>query len=80
MCFEFFIKGEIVNFSSNLCSIGVSTWSIKQILNNVNSVLLEIIPITSMKKKMETEDDDLDKRNDDWWRLEKFQIGRRRFC
>jgi hypothetical protein len=33
-----------------------------------------------MKKKVEVEDDDLDKRNEDWWRLEKFQIGRRRFC
>jgi len=34
-----------------------------------------------MKKKVdEEEDNDLDKRNEDWWRLEKFQIGRRRFC
>lgn len=33
-----------------------------------------------MKKKVDVEDDDLDKRNDDWWRLEKSQIGRRRFC
>ena len=33
-----------------------------------------------MKKKVDDDDDDLDKRNEDWWRLEKFQIGRRRFC
>jgi len=33
-----------------------------------------------MKKKVDEDDDNLDKRNEDWWRLEKFEIGRRRFC
>ena len=35
-----------------------------------------------MKKKENTHDDEnlADKKNDDWWRLEKFQIGRRKFA
>ncbi len=32
------------------------------------------------KKKKEIEDENLaSKKNDDWWRLEKSQIGRRKF-
>ena len=32
------------------------------------------------KKKNDIEDEDLaSKKNDDWWRLEKFQIGRKNF-
>ena len=32
------------------------------------------------KEKLDIEDEDLaDKKNDDWWRLEKSQIGRRKF-
>jgi hypothetical protein len=31
--------------------------------------------------KEEIEEEDIaDKRNGDWWRLEKSQIGRRRYC
>jgi len=31
-------------------------------------------------KKEENEENIVDKRNDDWWRLEKSQIGRRNYC
>lgn len=34
----------------------------------------------SKKEKIDEEEDITDKRNDDWWRLEKSQIGRRRYC
>jgi len=33
-------------------------------------------------KKKEEKDDEVNlaiKKNDDWWRLEKFQVGRRKF-
>jgi len=36
--------------------------------------------VNKKEKKVEKEQDIADKRNDDWWRLEKFQIGRRKFC
>jgi len=32
-----------------------------------------------VKKKEDKEENIAEKRNDDWWRLEKFQIGRRNF-
>jgi hypothetical protein len=33
-----------------------------------------------MKKKEDSDDENLAiKKNEDWWRLEKFQIGRSRF-
>jgi len=32
------------------------------------------------KEKIYEEEDIADKRNDDWWRLEKSQIGRRKYC
>jgi len=33
-----------------------------------------------MKKKEESDEEDIaDKRNKDWWRLEKSQMGRRNF-
>jgi len=31
-------------------------------------------------KKTDDEENIADKRNEDWWRLEKSQIGRRKFC
>jgi hypothetical protein len=34
-----------------------------------------------MNKKEEMDDENIaDKRNEDWWRLEKSQIGRRKYC
>jgi len=34
-----------------------------------------------MYKKREIEDENLaSKRNEDWWRLEKFQLGRKKFA
>jgi len=30
--------------------------------------------------KTDEEENTADKRNEDWWRLEKSQIGRRKFC
>ncbi|NJK78045.1 MAG: hypothetical protein HC944_04130, partial [Nanoarchaeota archaeon] len=33
-----------------------------------------------MNKKKDKEDENIaSKRNDDWWRLEKFQIGRKKY-
>jgi hypothetical protein len=32
------------------------------------------------KEKIDEEEDLVAKRNDDWWRLEKSQIGRRKYC
>jgi hypothetical protein len=33
-----------------------------------------------MTKREDKDDENLaDKKNEDWWRLEKFQIGRRKF-
>ena len=32
-----------------------------------------------MKKKYNEDENLASKRNEDWWRLEKFQIGRKRF-
>jgi len=31
-------------------------------------------------RKTDDEENIADKRNEDWWRLEKSQIGRRKFC
>jgi hypothetical protein len=36
--------------------------------------------VNKKEKEVEKEQDIADKRNDDWWRLEKSQIGRRKFC
>lgn len=34
-----------------------------------------------MNRKEEIDDENIaDKRNEDWWRLEKSQIGRRKYC
>jgi hypothetical protein len=34
-----------------------------------------------MNKKEKMDDENIaDKRNEDWWRLEKSQIGRRKYC
>lgn len=35
---------------------------------------------TIMNKEDDDELDTADKREDDWWRLEKSQVGRRKFC
>jgi len=41
---------------------------------------MQVNLVNKKEKKVEKEEDIADKRNDDWWRLEKFQIGRRKFC
>lgn len=38
------------------------------------------MPFMNKKEKIYEEEDIADKRNDDWWRLEKSQIGRRKYC
>jgi len=51
----------------------------KELLNNVNPSLLQILWIYFMDKNKDLEDVNLATiRNEDWWRLEKSQFGRKK--